>query len=303
MILQYLEWTFYKKNMKKTVLLFIIFLIAIGSIMSQSNLIFFSEVAYPFSVIINGVKQNQNPQTNIFVESLTAPSYKVKIIFEDKTIPSINKNIYTKDGMEVTYIIKKNKKGENVLRYYTENIASYDPIEIVHPEENEDVILIIDEASYDNNSGGINIDIDISNNDGGININTPDVEINTQYDETIIEENIEIPPNEMPDYNETVGCNWTMNDADFQKAENTIKKVDFSSDKLIIAKQIIDANCITSQQVKKLISLFEFENEKLEFAKYAYTHTFDIENYYIVNDVFDFSSSIKELDEYIKSIR
>ena len=42
------------------------------------------------------------------------------------------------------------------------------------------------------------------------------------------------------------------------------------------------------------------ESTKLEFAKYAYKRTYDIENYYKVNDAFTFESSIEELDAYIQ---
>jgi hypothetical protein len=39
----------------------------------------------------------------------------------------------------------------------------------------------------------------------------------------------------------------------------------------------------------------------LDFAKFAYDHTYDIGNYYKVNDVFSFESSVDELDQYIRS--
>jgi hypothetical protein len=38
----------------------------------------------------------------------------------------------------------------------------------------------------------------------------------------------------------------------------------------------------------------------LEFAKFAYAYTYDQGNYYKVNDVFGFESSIRDLEEYLK---
>jgi hypothetical protein len=48
------------------------------------------------------------------------------------------------------------------------------------------------------------------------------------------------------------------------------------------------------------MKLFSFEATKLEFAKYAYNKVSDKENYYLVNDAFQFESSIEELNENIK---
>ena len=47
------------------------------------------------------------------------------------------------------------------------------------------------------------------------------------------------------------------------------------------------------------MNLFSFEDSKLQYAKYAYTYTFDLGNYYKVNDAFTFEMSIEELNEYI----
>ena len=47
--------------------------------------------------------------------------------------------------------------------------------------------------------------------------------------------------------------------------------------------------------------MFSFEDSKLDFAKYAYERTYDIDNYYKVNDAFTFESSVDELNEYIQA--
>jgi hypothetical protein len=39
----------------------------------------------------------------------------------------------------------------------------------------------------------------------------------------------------------------------------------------------------------------------LDFAKFAYERTFDIDNYYKVNDAFTFDGSIDDLNAFIKA--
>jgi len=58
-------------------------------------------------------------------------------------------------------------------------------------------------------------------------------------------------------------------------------------------------NWLTAQQVASIMNLFDFESTKLDFAKFAFSHTVDPQNYWIVNDAFSFSSSISDLQHYI----
>lgn len=50
-----------------------------------------------------------------------------------------------------------------------------------------------------------------------------------------------------------------------------------------------------------IIGSFTFEANKLEIAKKCYSQTYDIGNYFKVNDVFTLESSVEELNNYIES--
>lgn len=306
--------------MKKFIFILLVFIGIFNNTFAQqySSLSFFSEDGYPFTVIMNGLKKYSNPRTNIKLEGLTNPVYKIKIIFEDKTIPSIDKNIYTKPGMEVTYRIKKDRKGNNVLRYYAETVlpVNYMPEDNTTYQDNTNNNIVVTDENT-----GIHIDMDINETGGNISVQTEDVSINlnsninvndasVSYDSQVYENNTQYEVTEehtghyvMQGYNGRIGCPWPMNPQNFQRAKQTISNTDFSSDKQTIAKQIVSSNCLTAQQVKEIAALFDFEKDKLEFAKFAYKYTYDIENYFIINDIFDFSSSIQELNNYINSVR
>jgi hypothetical protein len=49
-----------------------------GAFAQLSNLIFFTENGERFTVILNGIRQNPNPETNVKVTDLPAPNYKLK---------------------------------------------------------------------------------------------------------------------------------------------------------------------------------------------------------------------------------
>jgi hypothetical protein len=104
-------------------------------------------------------------------------------------------------------------------------------------------------------------------------------------------------------YNGRIGCPNPMSADAFAKAKESVQSKNFSNAQLTVAKQIADANCLLVSQVKELMKIFDFEESRFEFAKYAYKHTCDIDNFYQVNDAFDFEGSITKLDEYIKSVK
>ena len=89
-----------------------------------------------------------------------------------------------------------------------------------------------------------------------------------------------------------------MSNSDFAQAKESLRREWFENTRLVTAKQVIDQNNFTSQQVKEMMLLFTFENNRLDIAKYAYGKTVDKGNYFVVNDAFTFNSKEK-LNEYI----
>lgn len=105
----------------------------------------------------------------------------------------------------------------------------------------------------------------------------------------------------MPGYSGPIGCGWPMSDSEFAEAKKSIESKGFEETKMTTAKQVGRDRCFTVEQVKSIMATFGFEDTKLEFAKYAYDRTYDIGNYYRVNDAFGFESSIEELNTYIQA--
>ncbi len=81
----------------------------------NNNLIVYSQDGFKFSVILNGIRQNSEPQTNVKITGLNAANYQIKIIFANK-MPDLDQNAYLMDGgeptqnTEYTYAIAKVKE-------------------------------------------------------------------------------------------------------------------------------------------------------------------------------------------------
>ncbi len=289
-----------------------------------SNLIVFSEQGEPFYLVLNGVRQNTIPETNVMITGLPGNAYKAKVIFEDSTIPDIDKNIFFQNfGFEHTYNIKQNRKGRYVMRFAGEVLIPQTFTDIpqqtviVHGSPQVATTTTTTTTSstttVGNNNPGVSVGVNVNDQTGGVNfnmnvntggVNNSNVHISetTTTTTTVSNGGINTPPAQVvyvQGYTGPIGCEIPMMANDFQNARRVIASKDFDESKLLIAKQIIDTNCMTSAQVRELLFLFDFEDNKLDFAKYCYGYTYDLGNYFMVNDAFDFESSIEELDEFI----
>jgi hypothetical protein len=149
--------------------------------------------------------------------------------------------------------------------------------------------------------GNMNVNVTTTGMDGGMNTNTDMTGTGTNTSTNYSETNNNTSPN-MGSSNGG-GCGWAMSQTDFEDARKSISGQSFADKKMTVAKQVADNNCLSTDQVKEMMKLFDFEANKLDFAKYAYKRTMDKNNYYKVNDAFDFSGSVDDLDKYIKSVK
>ncbi len=94
-----------------------------------------------------------------------------------------------------------------------------------------------------------------------------------------------------------------MNDEDYDGIMQAIKKENFESGKLELAKTFfgVPGQYVSVNQVAGVLKLFSFENHRLAFAKFAYTYTLNRLGYYKLFDLLSFNSSKKELSDYINS--
>lgn len=342
----------------KRILLLNVFIAITGWLQAQNaSAVFFTENGEPFTLIMNGLRKNDKPETNVRISGLNEVPYTVKIIFADTALGVLTDKIYAANYKERTYVIKSKpiSSASKGLKKASVNIGrqlkSGDKEEAAKQKEEIDntdskyVVKLLSEANMDapsgsgssnsgtggvqNNSTAVNSGITTQTttttttkgtaNGSGTSVNigasgsensaqfSMNVNIggstggNTQQTQTTT--HTQTDHYVMPGYSGTVGCPWPMAPNDFESAKRSIAEKSFEDSKLTIAKQIIGSNCIISSQVKEIMMLFNFEETRLDFAKYAYKYTYDINNYYKVNDAFTFESSIEELNEHIERIK
>jgi hypothetical protein len=324
--------------MKKAFLVLIMVSLAFSLTAQKPLATFFSEDGYKFWVIMDGKKMNDEPNYRVENIEMDNDWAKVKIIFENPALKPVEKVVQGVDVdgniSAVTWVIKETGKGKWKI-----NASSWKPIDKqsaaepvvtsqngsvtdekqteIHRQVRTEKPVAHEQSEVAVTSGTnvfsmkVNIDDGIGSSNMDIAIGLPDMQVS---DETVYstgttsethKEVIEQPvrrekPEAVPGYNGRIGCENPMASERFATAKNSISSKSFEDSKLTVAKQVMNANCLLVSQVKQIMEVFDFESTRLEFAKAAYSRTYDIDNYYELNDVFDFESSIRELNNYIQ---
>ena len=86
----------------------------------------------------------------------------------------------------------------------------------------------------------------------------------------------------------------------FNLGYSSIIRYVFDENRLVATKRFVRNQHLSVNQVIKLMNVFTWEKTKLKFAKYAYSKTYDTENYFRVFDFLFFETSRIELDKFIE---
>lgn len=351
-----------KTNLRKISLLSAFILSATFAFaqVTNNNLVVFSQDGDKFSLIVNGLRQNEKPETNVKVTGLNAPNYKVRVIFENGNLAPIDQNIAMMYGgenvtnKELTYVITNTKKGMKLKGQSVADITPQGPaapgqvIYVFNPSGSAApysttttttsttgttgaVIMTttpvpaeqttttvsdgmggttsstttttttgtVDNANVGMSVGGVGVGINININDGMGGTSTSTTTTTTSSSTTTSGSmSSGTTTTAAP---EAYQCIYPMSSSDFENAKKSVTGQSFEDQKLKIAKQVLNTNCMSCAQVKEIMGLFSFEETKLDWAKFAYGKTTDFNNYYQLNDGFTYSSSVDDLNSYIES--
>jgi len=102
------------KSLRIIITVFLVLFIA-GKASSQLSLIIFSENGEKFTAYVNNSPRNDKPASRVETDRPGGPTFKVRINFEDGSIPEISKTIFNTPGADLFYVIRKSDKGHLVM--------------------------------------------------------------------------------------------------------------------------------------------------------------------------------------------
>jgi len=312
----------------KKILLILAAILSYSINYAQSNLIIFAENGEAFTLTVDGSPALNISDSKVAFDGIKGDFVQAKITFRNPALGEIKKGLMIEPNMEMTAILKKNKKGAYVIRPVSSIAVANAPIraylpppvvgEMPAPKKQEAALnsgtinstttttesqTISSQTGTTNSGESLNMNVNINLNNLGVGVTQNVSGITTTSTTTTTTTTNTINPTytateEMEEEFEVVCAPMSTND--FVSAKKSIGSKSFAEDKMTLAKQVLRANCVSTDQVIGIMSLFSFEDNKVEFAKAAYDKTTDKGNYYKVNDAFTYSSSIDELNEFLE---
>ena len=279
--------------------------------LAQSSLIVFSEMGEPFTATLNGEVLNDQPSARVEKHEITQEMGKLVIRFEDVSKGIINKNFFFEPNIEYVSTVKLSKKGKYVLRMVSTGPVQQQELEATRyntQEPTQYTTMPGDASSQENveisgqETHNENISIQLEGMGISMNVETTSTTQLVAQEETSVSTSSTMTMEETTASHTTGNCGFPTSDTDFETITRSITSKNFEDSKLSIAQEIAENKCLTSTQIKKVMELFTYEETRLDFAKFAYTHCFDPDNYYQVYDAFTFESSIDELKNHVNSL-
>lgn len=92
-----------------------------------------------------------------------------------------------------------------------------------------------------------------------------------------------------------------LNNEDLNDLKARVEDRITDTERLKLMKSVLEQRTYYSVQVRTMVDWLAFESSKLDFAKWSYERALDKQDYWKLEDVFSFSSSKDEFNQYISS--
>jgi len=271
---------------------------------SKSNLIVFAKNGERFWLVLNGIKQNAQPQQNVKVTNLNADvRWKAKVVFENQALGAIDKSLYLKildsesADNEVTYQIKKRRNGRYVLKGY-----SMRPITAVPqttPQVPNQTVVVYHPTPLPSDDISVKIEVKEGGFDFGVKMKTGDSLVPAPV--TTTTHTTTTTQTTASSSNTTKRCHFPLSSFEFGKAKKSIENMNYDEGRLRMAKLTAEKSCLSVNQIKTVLGIFNFEETKLTFAKFAYDHTSNKRDYHQLVSAFIYESNKEALIKHIQS--
>ena len=260
-----------------------------------SDIQIISENLEPFHLIINGQKVSSTPAEIQSVSGLFHnKTYEVTIDYIMPDTPDIRTKLQINNEVQqgvLEYMVPKFFQGSLIYTSAEKNSVN-----------NGGNISINMNLSEDGFNMSMNSDEGVSQNNQNNTSNFENSSTSQSHDSNI---NSHTNSNEniiyVQGYNGNIGCSTPVKEERFEDMMESVEDASFAEDKVRVCKRILKTNCLIIDQLVQMLEEISFDEDQLELAKFAYDHIYDLENFYKVYDVFSFSKSGEELEEYIEN--
>ena len=277
----------------------------------------YSENGDKFTLSIDGKQINDSPASNVRATDLRGDFFRLLVQFEDKSLGTVSQGFAIDPGMEQKAVIMLKKNGKYAIRPSSEPYAyvATSQKEQAKPAPTEyqmtdappssspsgrvksSTTQTTEQVSMDVDMMGTKVGVSVSVDDQTTGSYTTTTTTTTQTETYGMDEDMEM---DEPAEEVVIACP-EMATSEFNELMGQLKSKSFSDSKMTLMKQVLNNNCLSTDQIQTVMSTFTYEEDKLAFAKLAYDHCTDHQNYWKLNKAFEFEMTMDELNEFLES--
>jgi hypothetical protein len=264
--------------------LLLIIVLLPATLMSQNGALEIqSEDSYPFTLFVDGLAENSSPTAKVMVNRLPIGAHFIKIVFAKSGMQSPQERIEIRPNKKHLYKLTfaESKRGVSVA-LIPQSAEEYilPPPDTLNPPQKS--IETSSDKAQSLFESGFQTEKPLPSSDTAI----PGKTTSQDAPDTVSVVKI--------------GCGRLIPPKAFELISETIFSEKLEDERLQKAKTLATENCLTAIQIMELVQRFEFENSRLELAKFAFPYCFDTDNYHFVEDALEYDLSRKKLNDYIQ---
>jgi hypothetical protein len=210
-----------------------------------NNLVVFCNDGEQFTLILNGERQNEVPQTKVRVEGLNLKKYQVRIVFQNRKMKDATPTLtFYSTCWECEFALNKHGKKKHTMDFFTqkrmEGCGEQEPNQNNNIQSNNtNTTLTSNPVNTDSNTNNLN-------NTNGLNNGK---------------------------------CLNAIGNNEFLSLRNSLLNKSTYFEKQSLASNFLQNNCFSTLQIKDLAKFFTSEQTRLDFVKKAYSKITDPHNY------------------------
>jgi hypothetical protein len=279
------------------VLFFGMFLLTHTSFANQADVSFFTSRGERFQIVLNGRLINRYATDRLHLPAIPAGFHLAEIRLADRFGALISRTrIYVEPGFKTDYLIQLAGRRPKVV---VSKVRQY-PLPVVgRPLPGGYRQRTDRDGRYDGNYRGRE---DYRDDDRYDNRNDNDRYDNRGDDDRYENQNKDRSDDSYTDRNRGGYSREVMSATAVDRLLQALAARPFEDDKMSLARQALGQNAIYAEDLKRVLSSFSFDKQKLELARQLYPNVYDQRNFYVVYDAFRYDSDRRELERYISSL-
>lgn len=266
--------SFLSKTLKKAIFLQAIISMLCCQLFSQEATVFIeAEEQVLFQLSVNEKKQTEDYISKVQLIGLNKQqNYKLTFNFKDDTLQHTTSIYIMDDGVSQHYLLKNNKLELLKVLFPPHQQQVDSSVFIIQLKEK--IVAVIPETK------------------DTLSIKEDTLAQKVPFDDYY----------RMPDYEGEIGCPWPLKDEELNEVKLKINNLSIDDRKIDVYNDFRQSKldfCITVEQLRSVVILFEYDEFKMEIVKNSYPFIYDKDNILLLEKDFSYQNSFEELKKQL----